>query len=315
MKCPKCQYISFESGARCRNCGYEFSLTAQDLDALDLDGLDLRMQTGNEPLGPLADFDLSEQDGPKRPFPSAPASGSGTRVATASAELPLFRDRILPDDVPLVAPPTVPRAPLSVRRSTPTLVRDRSRAPVPEEPTFDLESPDDFPSRVSPSERVVLPAAEAGGPWTLGVANPIAAPARAPARLAAALIDWLILGAIDVAILYFTLRLTRLGFQDLRLLPPVPVAGFLLLINGGYFVLFTAAGGQTIGKMLTGIRVVPADPPGLTRGRVPLAHAVIRVAGYAASLLPLGLGYLPALIGQERRAIHDRLADTRVIQA
>ena len=29
MKCPKCQYISFDSGDRCRNCGYEFSLAAE----------------------------------------------------------------------------------------------------------------------------------------------------------------------------------------------------------------------------------------------------------------------------------------------
>ena len=27
MRCPKCQYISFESSDRCRNCGYEFSLS------------------------------------------------------------------------------------------------------------------------------------------------------------------------------------------------------------------------------------------------------------------------------------------------
>jgi rubredoxin len=48
MKCPKCQYISFDSGDRCRNCGYEFSLAADA--ALD----DLPIQNGTEPLGPLA---------------------------------------------------------------------------------------------------------------------------------------------------------------------------------------------------------------------------------------------------------------------
>ena len=30
MRCPKCQYISFESGDRCRNCGYEFSLSVDN---------------------------------------------------------------------------------------------------------------------------------------------------------------------------------------------------------------------------------------------------------------------------------------------
>ena len=26
MKCPKCEYLGFDTGDRCRNCGYNFSL-------------------------------------------------------------------------------------------------------------------------------------------------------------------------------------------------------------------------------------------------------------------------------------------------
>src|SRR5689334_6254506 len=26
MKCPKCHYLGFETGDRCKNCGYDFSL-------------------------------------------------------------------------------------------------------------------------------------------------------------------------------------------------------------------------------------------------------------------------------------------------
>ena len=39
MKCPKCQYISFDSGDRCRNCGYDFSLVPDtpDPSAEDVD--------------------------------------------------------------------------------------------------------------------------------------------------------------------------------------------------------------------------------------------------------------------------------------
>ena len=28
MKCPKCDYLGFETGDRCKNCGYDFSLAA-----------------------------------------------------------------------------------------------------------------------------------------------------------------------------------------------------------------------------------------------------------------------------------------------
>ena len=31
MKCPKCGYLGFESGDRCRNCGYEFSLVRRHI--------------------------------------------------------------------------------------------------------------------------------------------------------------------------------------------------------------------------------------------------------------------------------------------
>ena len=57
MKCPKCQYFSYDSGDRCRNCGYDFSL------ALDLPPADLPIQDGTEPLGPFSDFSLSDTPG------------------------------------------------------------------------------------------------------------------------------------------------------------------------------------------------------------------------------------------------------------
>ena len=42
MKCPKCNYLGFETGDRCRNCGYDFSLISHgDPQPLDLD-LELR---------------------------------------------------------------------------------------------------------------------------------------------------------------------------------------------------------------------------------------------------------------------------------
>jgi uncharacterized RDD family membrane protein YckC len=92
----------------------------------------------------------------------------------------------------------------------------------------------------------------------------------------------------------------------------VPFGGFLVLIAGGYFTLFTAAGGQTIGKMAAGIRVVPVDRE---HGRVPLGHSVLRATAYVVSAMPAGLGFLPILFGADKRAIHDRLAETRVVRA
>ena len=140
------------------------------------------------------------------------------------------------------------------------------------------------------------------------------------ARLLAGVIDVTIIAAIDAAILYFTLQVLELPLSDVRTLPPMPLAVFLLLLNGGYLAIFTAAGGQTIGKMLTGIRVVPVQPDddeGFDRftQRVSLGAAVLRATAYLVSLLPVGLGFAAILFDAERRALHDRLAETRVIKA
>ena len=132
----------------------------------------------------------------------------------------------------------------------------------------------------------------------------------------AALIDSPSSSGIDVVVLYFTLKICELTFcRGARCCRWRRCSRSSLLLNGGYLATFTAAGGQTIGKMATGIRVVPADPDAGATDRVPLGQAIVRAAGYLVSVLPAGLGFLPALFGPERRALHDRLADTRVVKA
>ncbi len=293
MRCPKCQYISFGSEPRCRNCGYDFSLAAEDDDEFDLP-----MQ-GNDAVGPLADLPLS---GSSRnvTVPPGPVVDS---ALTDRSELPLFESD---DDRPLVTPPAVPRVPLSVRRAAPVMPRSRGRQGRDDDPQLDLEDEETFRSSRVP----VAPPITAGESKAEAeeVAN-----VSAFRRAIGAFIDLAIMVLIDAGVVYLTLRATGLEPAAIGRLAKIPLGGFLLLLNGGYLVLFTAAGGQTIGKMATGIRVVPQDPAqGL---RVPFATAVVRAAAYAASLLPAGLGFLPILFSPDGRALHDRLADTRVIRA
>jgi len=127
-------------------------------------------------------------------------------------------------------------------------------------------------------------------------------------------IDLIIAAGIDAVVLYYTLRLCGLSFADLRALPPVPMFGFLALLNGGYLTLFTAAGGQTIGKMLAGTRVVPAAPADGPR-RLAVAAALLRAAACFVSLLPIGAGFLMAVFRADGRALHDEIADTHVVRA
>ena len=131
------------------------------------------------------------------------------------------------------------------------------------------------------------------------------------ARVSAGLIDVLLLVGIDAAVLYLTLRVTGLQntIEDLRVLSPVPFVGFLATLAFGYVAAFTVAGGQTIGKMVLSLRVIGDD------GRpVDAAGGMLRALGCMLVPITLGLSYLPALFTSDHRAIHDRLAGTRVVQ-
>ncbi len=319
MRCPKCHYISFGSTDRCRNCGYEFLL------AVEAPPVDLPIQSDDDAVGPLADFVLTER-GPAPQSKSvfseltshaAGASSAGRSPSGGSArfDLPLFGGAEAVDDAPLVAPSAVPRTPLSVRRSQPAIARPRSeRPPQSDEP--EPGAPRILRVRDGRSIETGFPrevAREAPKPEMLEAAS-------VGARLLAGLLDLLVLGVIDGAVLYFTLLVAELPPVGIWSLPPVPLGVFLLLLNGGYLVIFTVAGGQTIGKMLTGIKVVDDRSPGDVEAgggglRVSVGAAVLRSTACLISLLPAGLGFAAILFDSDGRALHDRLAETRVVKA
>jgi uncharacterized RDD family membrane protein YckC len=127
-------------------------------------------------------------------------------------------------------------------------------------------------------------------------------------RLAAAIVDLFILLAIDAAVVYFTFKIAGLAFSSWQTIPVLPLALFLTMVKVSYFSVFTALGGQTVGKMATGIRVVADDDR-----EVAAAQAVQRTLAAAASVATVGIGFAPVLLGGERRALHDRVAGTRVV--
>lgn len=67
--------------------------------------------------------------------------------------------------------------------------------------------------------------------------------------------------------------------------------------------------GRTVGKWLTGIRIVS-----LTHDRITLWHSVERALGYGASLLEAGSGFVQYLIHPNRQTVHDRIAETIVVR-
>ena len=279
MRCPACQYISTSEGA-CPNCGFTRPVGSSDY------GMPLELASSDEPVGPLGDFVLAEPV--MAPFEHAASSSAGRAVSRAvRTGLPLFPQ----------GDPSPPRRlsgsrPLSVRRPTPEVAKLRTES-VRRIPTAGSLQ---FDAGASDGDLAAVPVTTRDACRLFG------------RRVVAGFVDGALLVGVDIAILYLTLRLTGLSFTVLSRLPIVPLVVFLLLIDLGYLVGLTAFGGQTIGQMTLGLRVEREDgtPVGLSR-------AVTRTFALAVSLLPAGLGFAGLFIGG-RRALHDRLADTRVVR-
>ncbi|HEY7185981.1 MAG TPA: RDD family protein [Vicinamibacterales bacterium] len=310
MKCPKCSYLGFETGDRCKNCGYDFSLLISNTSPIEAE-LSMREPEGREAPDIWLDrIDTGVKDiavaTRTAPEPAAAGSSVSTAVAVSAPaaqprdlSFPLFAPERDEDDEPLIKLPSSPRPPLAVRR-TPEQPRLRPSARLlpHEESRLELDTsepitptPDIDEFRSAPERSAVM------APVVSGLTR----------RAAAGLIDLAILLGIDFVIVYSTLQMSSLTLADWALLPVAPMLAFLGLLKLSYFGAFTAACGQTIGKMAMRIRVIADD------ATLDPARAARRTLVSAVSLLAVGTGYIPVLVDPDRRALHDRLAGTRVV--
>ena len=142
-------------------------------------------------------------------------------------------------------------------------------------------------------------------------------PARTSARYAgfwirtgAYMLDYFIKLPVQILVQVVTTFLP-LAFPDRGGLAVASIGAVFLLSVGfelGYDVFFTGRFAATPGKMVCGLRVVRSDGSKVTYGR-----ATGRVFGKMLSSLTLGIGYLMVGYDEQKRALHDQLADTRVV--
>jgi uncharacterized RDD family membrane protein YckC len=347
MRCPKCHYLSFDPEPRCRNCGYGLSLEEDDLLIRDRD-------EDTQPASPFADVNLraavvEPPSPPKPPQPAVapPAVRAVSPFATVgnpapraavderpqpehadvdrpsllprfgpapTTELPLFvkgmpsaapvSARVL--DEPLLQWPEEPRPPLAVRRTMPDSPMTKPRTMPAREP-----------KRKGPLDRDLLAPLQddLARPRGENARQDSAGPGGAGRRLVAAAIDGALLGSLSAAVMWLTLRWCGLPIDRALMLPVLlPTSVFVSMLAVGYLVLFNSAGGQTLGKMAVGLRVVREVTLFDAGGPVSFGQAMLRALLTLPSVLVAGAGFLPALLG-EQRAVHDRLAHTRVVRA
>jgi uncharacterized RDD family membrane protein YckC len=125
-------------------------------------------------------------------------------------------------------------------------------------------------------------------------------------RAVAALIDFAVFGLVQVSFRLIGAKIVGPDAESIASFKPIATF-FTLVFAGVYTTVLHALGGQTIGKLIVGIRVVGGD------GGVPsLGTAFLRHLGYFASGAFLTLGFVMAALRADKRALHDLIAGTRV---
>jgi uncharacterized RDD family membrane protein YckC len=138
--------------------------------------------------------------------------------------------------------------------------------------------------------------------------RPVERPARIAERLAAGAVDAALLAAVFGVVVFFAGRAAQVAVP--RLLPAWPfLAAYLAFLGLAYAGYFTGTTGQTLGKIVAGLRVVDGagQPPGFLK-------AFVRAALGTLGIALAGLGAAAMLLDPARRGLHDRLLKTRVVK-
>lgn len=97
----------------------------------------------------------------------------------------------------------------------------------------------------------------------------------------------------------------------------VPVSAVLFLIWAIITIVLVSRNGQSIGKRAVGIKVVRRDGSKATLGRIFWLRNVVNNIPSLIPLLSMFYWLVDTLmiLGEERRCLHDRIADTIVVKA
>lgn len=236
------------------------------------------------------------------------------REKAGERELPLFRET--EDDAQALPPDALPAT---------------EEGPFPYATTEKMElgeGPTDLPLR--PLEELAARPGEETNPevegraheeevplereWRFGLeqpptaSRPVERPARFVERMQAAAVDLGLLLGLWAIVVYFAGRAAHVSLRGL--LPAWPyLVGYLAFLGLVYAGYFTGTTGQTLGKIMAGLRVVDTagQPPGYVR-------AFLRAFLGALGAALLFAGFVPMFFDPARRALHDRILRTRVVK-
>lgn len=125
-------------------------------------------------------------------------------------------------------------------------------------------------------------------------------------RFWAYLLDLLVIGSLNGIVVYPIFRALDLSLNKANMFAPVSIVTAIIFYV--YFVLMTKYFGQTLGKMVFGLRVISLQNQDLSWGAIIFREWIGRFISGTILILYVVVGFLP-----KKQGIHDLFADTTVI--
>ncbi len=125
-------------------------------------------------------------------------------------------------------------------------------------------------------------------------------------RFWAYLIDLIVIGSLDRMIIKPILNVFNVSDYDMAIFSPFTVGSALVFFL--YFVLMTKYFGQTLGKMVFGLKVISLKESPLTWSTVIFREFIGRFISKTLWFTYIIIGFLP-----KKQGLHDIFADTSVV--
>lgn len=127
-------------------------------------------------------------------------------------------------------------------------------------------------------------------------------------RFWAYLLDLLVVGSIERLLVKPLFRVLDIPLAEFNMFAPISIASAVVFYV--YFVLMTKYFGQTLGKMVFGLKVVDLNQQTLTWGTILFREWIGRFI--SATLI---VGYIIVAFLPKKQGLHDLFTDTTVIHA
>ena len=303
MECPQCQSEEIDPSGICLVCGYQIPAASDEKKGFSFSGMiEMDYSEGAEEPPPKEELpqwrrELSERLQAIKQQKQAAAS-SKTQAAAPRVQAPT------PKPVPKPAPRPVVRPPMPAPRQK--TLQPLESVSIEAKPALSRADEEEVQRLIDTVvSRQSLAASEAASP----------APEPFPREGKLILLSRTLSGLVDLVIVVLRTGGCILAadfFSGIVVLDSVSAVDFSVLFVLTYFVysmFFMVASGQTIGMMLTDLRLI-----GIDHKRPSLGQMLGRSFGYLVSLFGLCIGLLWSLFNSENLCFHDRLSSTRVIR-